>query len=85
MADLPDSFSPFKQLCQCGHDVTSHFDKKHNCLGMYCDCKMYLKPGEKAPAPAPKPQPVYEPVGSDHDDGDSGPITPRTLPWSWPP
>ncbi len=54
-------FSPLQQLCDCGHDIDTHFAEtivlpggapstKHGaCLGMRCDCTCYRKPGERDP------------------------------------
>jgi hypothetical protein len=60
-------------LCHCGHDVSTHFDGKHTCLGMLCDCTSFRNRDLPDP-PKPKAR-VALPV----DDGWSDP-TPQTHP-----
>ena len=30
-----------KDHCKCGHARETHHDNKHDCLGIYCECKGY--------------------------------------------
>lgn len=30
-----------REVCACGHDKATHYEKKHTCLGMACDCVRY--------------------------------------------
>ena len=44
-------WSPYVQLCACGHDKATHFfdaDGPGDCLGMQCDCRGYHVPGTPA-------------------------------------
>lgn len=34
--------SMYIEVCHCGHDRVSHFECKHTCLGMHCECRMYI-------------------------------------------
>ena len=34
--------SIYVEVCHCGHDIATHFDEKHACLGMHCDCPKYV-------------------------------------------
>jgi len=30
-----------KTVCHCGHDMDTHFEKRHSCLASQCDCRWY--------------------------------------------
>jgi hypothetical protein len=64
--------SGYVELCHCGHDKSTHFEKTHTCLGMRCDCTAYLDRDRPKPAPPPPPKPAPH-----VDDGwdDVSPIT----------
>lgn len=36
-------------VCHCGHDVATHFEEKHTCLGMRCDCEKYTHRDDPLP------------------------------------
>lgn len=47
-----------RQICHCGHDIDTHFESKHACLGMGCDdCKSYRD--ALAPDPTVRKKPVH--------------------------
>lgn len=76
-----------KDHCHCGHAKETHFEKKHTCLGIHCECRKYQlysdpyvseRPTERnIPAAAPQYDP-YDPFGYTPDDADNGP------PSTWP-
>lgn len=39
------SWSPYKEVCDCGHDIATHFreesGERSTCLGMRCECRQY--------------------------------------------
>lgn len=37
-------FPILKDDCECGHDRGHHFDRKHNCLAVHCECKVFVEP-----------------------------------------
>jgi hypothetical protein len=41
----------WRELCHCGHHKDTHFDKKHCCLGMHCDCAAYRDVNDPLPTP----------------------------------
>jgi hypothetical protein len=41
------------EICHCGHDKATHFEEKHTCLGMRCDCEEFVHRDD------PKPKPLY--------------------------
>ncbi len=46
------------QICRCGHDIDTHFEKSGACLGMLCnDCPCYRDPDE--PDTLPRKRPVH--------------------------
>ncbi len=61
------------QVCHCGHDRASHFEGKHTCLGMLCDCRAYAD----REVPKPKAGPAYPKINPMPDDFDPSPDTPR--------
>lgn len=44
------------ETCKCSHDKATHFDEKHACLGMLCDCSAYVDQNTPDP-PAVRPEP----------------------------
>lgn len=46
MSTRADTITAVRQVCHCGHDLTSHYaDEKgehHNCLCMGCDCNHFM-------------------------------------------
>ncbi len=50
------SFSPYKRICRCGHDICTHFDRKAACLGSRCDCDRYHDQFDEDPPPTPRIQ-----------------------------
>ncbi len=46
------------EQCHCGHAKATHWEEKHNCLGMLCECRMYIDrddPDRKERTQAPAP------------------------------
>ncbi len=37
------------QQCHCGHDKATHYEEKHTCLGMLCDCSRYTHRDDPLP------------------------------------
>lgn len=70
------------RICHCGHDRDSHFESKHTCLGMLCDCRSYRDRDIPLPKPPPRQKAIAMPAPDDDDDtGDPPPSTqpPSTL------
>lgn len=66
------------RVCHCSHDISSHYEEKHTCLGMLCDCAAYAdrddpKP-KKVTKTAPAPAPVHDP-----DPGIATPVLPHAM------
>lgn len=68
------SYVRYVTVCHCGHDKASHFEEKHTCLGMLCECKAYA---DRDKPPPPKPKAIVYPVINPFDDFDNCPDTPR--------
>lgn len=30
------------QICHCGHDKDTHFERRHTCLGVHCECLAFV-------------------------------------------
>lgn len=47
--------SSTREVCHCGHDIDTHFERTHSCLGMGCDdCDRYRDENRPDPKKAPK-------------------------------
>lgn len=74
-------FTPYVEVCHCGHNKATHFEEKHTCLGMLCDCKKYIDRDDPLPSEI-KAAPRVPEFDLDWDDDDgNGPIT---LPMGFP-
>lgn len=74
-------FSRYVDVCHCGHDKATHFDEKHNCLGMRCDpeCRMFIHRDDPDRAERVKqPEPPRTPTTDPYDI--FTPIIPRFYP-----
>lgn len=72
----------YKNECKCGHHRDSHFEGKHSCLGLYCECTRFWKEGEPEPKVEAKPPPPahdWQPTYDEDAIWDDlfGPKTPR--------
>jgi hypothetical protein len=67
-------FDQIRKVCKCGHDIVTHHEGKHNCLGLYCDCAAYVNEHAKEGLKKVKPTPVQD--DEDDEDDDQTP-----LPW----
>ncbi len=43
-----------KDHCKCGHAKETHHKCKHDCLGMYCECKGYKLYSDPDEPPTPR-------------------------------
>ena len=74
----------WRERCHCSHDRATHHEGRHNCLGLYCDCRTYrnewgpVKPKEDSVIPPP---PETDPDFDDEDDDDD--VTVK-MPWGYP-
>ncbi len=75
-------FTPYVEICHCGHNKATHFEEKHTCLGMLCDCKRYTDRDDPLPSEmkAAAPFPNWENDFDDIQDIDDGPITLPMIP-----
>ena len=39
------------EICHCGNDRASHFEGKHACLALACDCTSYVDRWDPKPPP----------------------------------
>jgi hypothetical protein len=66
--------SRYIEICHCGHDKATHFEKTHTCLGTSCDCTAYLDRDTPKPPKPPPPKPAPH-VDDNWDD-----VSPVTHP-----
>ncbi len=68
------------RICHCGHDISTHHEQVHTCLGMLCDCTSYRDRDIPLPKPVPKSKAIQMPPP---DDGDPPPSTLRVPHPQW--
>ncbi len=69
----------YLEVCHCGHNKVTHFEEKHTCLGMLCDCKRYIDRDDPKPSAIKAAAPVHPIDWGDVWD-DDGPITLPMIP-----
>ncbi len=37
------------EVCHCGHSKSAHYEEKHTCLGMLCECDSYTDRDDPKP------------------------------------
>lgn len=77
-----------KDHCHCGHAKETHFEKKHSCLGVYCECRkyqLYSDPYVNEP-PTQRTMRVAEAVADPFDGWGYDPVNPPDdgPPSTWP-
>jgi hypothetical protein len=55
---VKDTITAIRQTCHCGHDICSHFEKKHDCLCGGCTCRAYVNENDPKPPPPLRPPPA---------------------------
>ncbi len=55
------------RICHCSHDISSHFEGKHTCLGMLCDCTSFRNRDVPLPKPLPRVKATPMPAPDDVD------------------
>ena len=83
---MSDRVEIYRHTCHCGHDRDTHFERRHACLGMRCDCDAYVN--EHAPKRTqqiPAAQPIPDPWGDPYVDDFVDDTEPATDPYpTWP-
>ena len=46
------------EVCHCSHDRDSHYEHRHTCLAMLCDCQTYTHRDDPKPVIKPAPRPA---------------------------
>ncbi len=72
---MSDSVQQYVEVCHCGHSKHAHFELKHTCLGMLCECKQYADRDDPLPKPPTRLQPQSFNDVDDWADTQRVPIT----------
>ncbi len=88
---MSDRVQQYVEVCHCGCAKATHWEEKHNCLGMQCECRMYIDRDDPDRKERTKKAQATPLPFDDIDTGDPPPtpipstpvVTPR-LPYPFP-